>query len=191
MDKVLVEVAGITGSAQYQGYVVILKEKDGKRILPIFIGTPEAHNINILLTGLHYIRPLTFDLFGNILDATGSKIEEVTVTKLEENTFFAEISLKMQEGNAKTIDARPSDAIALAIKADSPIYINSVVLDEAGFIGNVNMKIDDKRKEDMNSDSKISALLQQLNVAVEKEEYEFAAKIRDRIRELEQKDNPY
>ena len=183
MNKIPVEVAGITGSAQYQGYVVILKEKEGNRLLPIFIGTPEAHNINFLLTGLRHMRPLTFDLFNNILELANVRIEEVTITKLEENTFFAEIIFVIRDGEVSHIDARPSDAIALAIKTDCPIFINDKVLAEAGFQGNETVKIDDNKNDALNE--QIILLTQQLNMAVEKEEFEHAAKIRDKIKELE------
>ena len=179
MVKLPVEVTGITGCAPYQGYVVILKETEGKRWLPIFIGAPEAHNISLLLQGLKYVRPLTYDLFGVLLETAGARISNITVTDLHDNTFYAEVSLAVVSGEVKTVDARPSDAIALAIKSRAPIYVNAKVMDEAGLIGEMVSPAPDfsERLRDLNK---------QLQKAVETEAYEEAARLRDEIRALEE-----
>ncbi len=180
MKRVPVEVTGISVCAPYQGYVVVLREKDGQRLLPIFIGGPEANNIQLLLQGLKYLRPLTYDLFYSILEAANTKVERVTVTDLRDNTFFAEVQIVTDSGKTKGIDARPSDAIALAIKSKAPIFVYSKVLEEAGLIG-----------EDSNNQVELSEQLrdlnQELSQAVEKEAYEYAAKLRDQIKNLESK----
>ena len=180
MKKVPVEVTGISVCAPYQGYVVVLKEKEGQRLLPIFIGAPEANNIQLLLQGLKYLRPLTYDLFHYILQATNTKIEQVVVTDLRDNTFFAEVQIITDSGKTKGIDARPSDAIALAIKAKAPILVYSRVLEEAGLIG-------EETTNQIDLSEQLRELNQQLSKAVEKEAYEYAARLRDQIRELELK----
>jgi bifunctional DNase/RNase len=179
MKKLPVEVTGITNCAPYQGYVVILKEFNGKRWLPIFIGAPEAHNISLLLQGLRYVRPLTYDLFANLLEAAGTKVASITVTDLRDNTFYAEVAIRLGNGEVREVDARPSDAIALAIKSKTPLYVNAAVLDEAGLIGDVTPQNHDfaDRLQDLN---------RQLKEAVDQEAYEEAAKLRDQIRAIEE-----
>jgi hypothetical protein len=179
MTKLPVEVTGITGCAPYQGYLVILKEMDGKRWLPILVGAPEAHNISLLLQGLRYVRPLTYDLFGVLLEAASAKVNHVTVTDLRDNTFYAEVTLAVASGDPKTVDARPSDAIALAIKTRAPIFVNARVMDEAGLIGEMGSPTHD-------SPERLRDLNKQLRKAVESEAYEEAARLRDEIRSLEE-----
>ncbi len=174
-----VEVSGISISPPYQGYVVILKEKDGDQWLPIFIGASEAHTISLLLQGLKYVRPLTYDLFYNLLDASSSTVEKIEVTKLEENTFYALVYLNTPDG-IKEIDARPSDAIALALKFEAPIFVAPTVFTEAGMRGEI------AQTENVDPDDRLSELNQKLQEAVEAEAYEEAARIRDEIKELEQ-----
>ena len=178
MKRVPAEVTGISVCAPYQGYVVVLKEKDGQRLLPIFIGTSEANNITLLLQGLKFVRPLTYDLFNNLLEAAGAKVEQITVTDLRDNTFFADVQLKTEDGRVNHIDARPSDAIALAIRTKAPIFVNARIMDEAGLIGEETTARPDAAEQ-------IQDLNQKLDKAVETEAYEDAAKLRDRIRELE------
>jgi len=171
-----VDVIGISVCPPYQGYVVILKEKNGERWLPIFIGAAEAQAINILLQGLEYSRPLTYDLFNAILSAGGVRILATDITQLRENTFYAVVHLKNLKGESKAIDARPSDAIALALKTKAPISVAEEVMAGAGIVG-----------EPVNRSNieLISYLNQRLKEAVEVEAYEEAAKIRDQIRNLE------
>ena len=172
-----VDVVGISVCPPYQGYVVILKEKNGDRWLPIFIGAAEAQSISLLLQGLEYSRPLTYDLFSAILSAGGIRVLATDVTQLRDNTFYAVVHLKNMKGESKAIDARPSDAIALALKTKAPISVSEEVMAGAGIVG-----------EPVNRSNieTISYLNQKLKGAVEIEAYEEAAKIRDQIRELEQ-----
>ncbi len=175
-----VEVTGISISPPYQGYVVILKEKDGEQWLPIFIGATEAHTISLLLQGLKYVRPLTYDLFKNLLDASEAKVSRVEVTDLKENTFYATVYVDTHEGR-KEVDARPSDAIALALKTEADIFVAPHVFTEAGMRGEIaQADTAGPSKED-----KLMELNRRLKEAVEKEEYEEAARIRDEIKVLE------
>jgi len=173
---IAVDVVGISVCPPYQGYVVILKEKSGDRWLPIFIGAAEAQSISLLLQGLEYSRPLTYDLFSAILGAGEIRILGTEVTELRDNTFYAVVHLKNVKGESKTIDARPSDAIALALKMKAPISVAPEVMSGAGITG-----------EPVNRSNieLISYLNQKLKEAVEIEAYEEAAKIRDQIRDLE------
>ena len=177
MNNVPVEVTGISIFTPYQGFVVILKEIEGERVLPIYIGPTEAHNISLLLQGVKYIRPLTYDLFHNLLATADSRIDNVVITDLRDSTFYAEVSVKVQSAIHR-VDARPSDAIALAIKSKAPISVNPKVLNEAGLIGDVTPEPPDLNR-------RIHNLNRQLDDAVEVEAYEEAARIRDAIRSLE------
>ena len=173
-----VDVIGISVCPPYQGYVVILKEKEGERWLPIFIGAAEAQSISFLLQGLEYARPMTYDLFARILDEGGSTILSATVSDLKDNTFYAIVEMRTQKGEIKYIDARPSDAIALALKTKSPIQVVEKVMDGAAV-----------SNEPVNRSAveQIAYLHQKLKECVECEAYEEAAKIRDHIRSLESK----
>ena len=171
-----VEVVGISVCPPYQGYVVILKEKEGERWLPIFIGAAEAQSISFLLQGLEYARPMTYDLFATILDVAGVEVQSATVNNLKENTFYAEVKLKNSSGEEKLIDARPSDAIALALRTQAPIQVADSVMDGAAVSNEpVNRSVVEQ----------IAYLHQKLKECVEVEAYEEAAKIRDHIRSLE------
>jgi len=111
--------------------VVILKEKQSDRYLPIWIGPAEADAIAVKLQDLSVPRPLTHDLLGTIIDSLGGTIEHILVTDLENDTFFAKITIKAN-GEAKEIDCRPSDAVALAVRAKVPIYAAEEVMEKAG-----------------------------------------------------------
>jgi uncharacterized protein len=112
--------------------VVILREVAGqRRVLPIFIGVPEAQAIALTMQNIETPRPMTHDLMKNLLDEVGAQVERITVTELREGTFFAEIVLSAQ-GEVRTVSSRPSDAIALAIRTGSPIFAEEDVLEEAG-----------------------------------------------------------
>jgi len=184
MRKLPVQVSGISGCAPYQGYVVILRELNGLRLLPIFVGVFEAHNINLLYQGVRTARPLTYDFCRNLLEAADARVIDVTVTELRENTFFAQVDMVMSNGETRSIDARPSDAIALAIRMRVPIYVVDSVMDEAGFNGS---DLPGELPERAPGDRRINELTAQLHVAVENEAYEDAARLRDKIRELEAK----
>jgi len=112
--------------------VVILRETAGqRRVLPIFIGTPEAQAIALSMQNIETPRPMTHDLMKNLLDEVGAEVDRITVTALRDGTFYAEIVLSAA-GEVHTVSSRPSDAIALAIRIGSPIFAEEEVLDEAG-----------------------------------------------------------
>ncbi|MBI2263752.1 MAG: bifunctional nuclease family protein [Armatimonadetes bacterium] len=110
--------------------VVILKDVDGKRYLPILIGPFEATAIALALEGTPVPRPLTHDLMKSIIGALKAKVVKIIIHDLQENTFYAKVVLEVN-GNAIEIDARPSDSIALALRANAPIYVSErIVLEE-------------------------------------------------------------
>ncbi len=111
--------------------VVILKQKDGDRYLPIWIGPAEADAIAVRLQEVAVPRPLTHDLLHNVLGELGARIEQVVVSGLDHDTFFAKIIVGVN-GKTLSIDSRPSDALALAVRAKVPIYADEAVLEKAG-----------------------------------------------------------
>ncbi len=119
-------------SMNYQR-VVILKEKDADRYLPIWIGPAEADAIAVKLQDLSVPRPLTHDLLRTVIDTLGGSVKHILVNDLHNDTFYAKISIQTN-GEAKEIDCRPSDAVALAVRAQVPIYAEESVLDKAGIL---------------------------------------------------------
>ncbi len=113
--------------------VVILKEKIAKRYLPIWIGPAEADAIAVKLQGVNVPRPLTHDLLGLVIDSLGATVDSIVVSDLKSDTFYAKIVLNV-DGEQIEIDSRPSDALALAVRVEVPIYADEAVLDKAGIL---------------------------------------------------------
>ncbi len=111
--------------------VVILKEKTADRYLPIWIGPAEADAIAVKLQGVGVPRPLTHDLLSSVIDALGASVNSVVVTDLKNDTFYAKIILNV-DGGQMEVDSRPSDALALAVRAQAPVYVEESVMDKAG-----------------------------------------------------------
>jgi uncharacterized protein len=110
--------------------IVLLKTKDGNKYLPIWIGQPEAAAILMKLQGASTPRPMTHDLVTDILGQLDAQVVRITVTELRENTFYAQITVQM-DGAEIDVDSRPSDAIALAIRAEAPIFAADSVIEES------------------------------------------------------------
>jgi len=108
--------------------VIVLKECSGTRLLPIIIGISEVTAIKMKISGIQPPRPLTHDLLRNTITQLGAKLVRVVINKLEFNTFFATLLVQTKEGNVEAVDARPSDSIALALRADAPIFVADDVL---------------------------------------------------------------
>jgi len=109
--------------------VVVLKEKDGQKLLPIVIGINEAAAIKMKLSQTKSPRPLTHDLLSSVIDSLGFSLEKVVIDDLVEGTFFAKLYLRNNDGIEKIIDARPSDSIALALRMNSPIFVEEKVFE--------------------------------------------------------------
>ncbi len=199
MNKIKLEVIAISQSHGQSGaYTMFLQEIGGKKQLRIIIGATEAQSIAIAIEKIKPPRPLTHDIFKNITDAFSITITEVVITQLVDNIFYAKLvctdGFKLIE-----IDSRTSDAIALAIRYDCPIYTNEVVLNTAHELEhNINVekeKVDTSSDEDVHpADSKKNEfesysseeLEKLLEAAVANEDYERASKIRDEIKKRKQ-----
>ena len=124
--------------------IVLLKTAEGNKFLPIWIGHPEAAAILMKLQSASTPRPMTHDLVTDMLDQLGAQVIRITVTELRENTFYAQITVQ-QDGSEVEIDSRPSDAIALAIRADAPIFAADEVIEESA----IEFEGDDISQEDL------------------------------------------
>jgi len=111
--------------------LIVLKEKGGERLLPIVIGLPEASAIKLKISGFTPPRPLTHDLLYSAIENLEAKIDRIIIDKLEENTFHAKIVLKTESGKTKMVDARPSDSIALAVRAHVSIFVEDDVVKQS------------------------------------------------------------
>ena len=189
----LVEVKRISYYPPSKGYAVLLQEKDSNRSLPIIVGSNEAQAIALYLEGVDMPRPMTHDLLINVLDSLESDIRQVTIARMKNGTFFAEIEVSNSQVGDIIIDSRPSDAIAIALRTMTPIYVSDEVMERAGIdnysIGGEvaeTVSLDDLSKEE-SAGSVIENLAEALEKAISEEEYEVAARLRDRIKQLEKK----
>jgi bifunctional DNase/RNase len=168
---------------QSQASGIILKEKNGVRTLPIVIGEYEAQSIALGLEKIKPPRPITHDLTLNLLESCGVKIDSVLITELKNNTYFAVIRLS-KNLEFWDVDARPSDAIAMAVRSMIPIFVEEEV-----------MKVGSYKPEEEGEDADVKSiysvadeldkLKEDLKKAVDGEDYEKAASLRDRIRDME------
>ncbi len=124
-------VNGVVEDRQNLSYIVLLREKFGERTLPIWIGEPEALAIARTLESIEYPRPLTHDLLKLVLDTFQAKVAKIEVVTLKDNTYFAKIYIEC-DNRLFVIDARPSDSIALAVRAKSVILVDPEVMDQNG-----------------------------------------------------------
>lgn len=190
MEKLRLEIIGMSYSQSQSGaYAIILGEQEGKRRLPIIIGSFEAQAIAIEIEKIKTPRPLTHDLFKSFADSFHINVTEVIINKFSEGVFFA--VLVCSDGKTvQEVDSRTSDAIALALRFNCPIYTYENIMVAAGII------MDDEQKEPPASETEpeipkeleddlsvytVSELKQLLKKAVENEEYEKASMIRDEI----------
>ncbi|HEX4211395.1 MAG TPA: bifunctional nuclease family protein [Candidatus Binataceae bacterium] len=128
-DYILMMVGGLTLDPTTKMPIVVLKDPDNKLNLPIWIGPLEAASMATEIEGIKPQRPMTHDLMRNMVGELGATVEAVEITELRENTYFARVELKTRDGSALQVDSRPSDAIALALRTKSPIYVAKAVLE--------------------------------------------------------------
>jgi len=193
LQKIQCEILGLSSSPSTGGaYAILLREIDGNKRLPIIIGAFEAQAIALEIEGIKPPRPLTHDLLKQLTDSLGATVIEIIIDELRDNTFFAKIILEVS-GFSQEIDARPSDAIALAVRAQAPIYVSSIVMESAAFVPSEETEdvassniISDpgEPKKPASKEAKLATLQNKLREAIEGEEYERAAKIRDQIKNL-------
>lgn len=167
-----------------QGSAVLIKPIGAEVAVPIFIGPLEAQAILIGLANHKMPRPLTHDLLLATLRELEVKISRIEITELKDGTFYARLVLN-REGADVVMDSRPSDCVALAVRAKCPIFIDEGVVDEAGIpISSTETK---EPSENSATQSQIAKLQEELQNAVEEENYEEAARLRDQIQELQKK----
>ncbi len=126
-----VKINGLAIDPQAKSHVVLLKEADGERVLPIWIGPAEAQAIARELAGARFPRPLTHDLHATNVEGLHAKVTRVVIADLQENTFFANLILE-KDGEVISIDARPSDSIAVALRCHAPLFVADKLLTEGG-----------------------------------------------------------
>lgn len=185
MEKVKLSILGISYNQTRSGaYALILSEEGGKRRVPIIIGASEAQAIAIHLEGLKPPRPLTHDLFLSFSEAFDVKLEEILIYNMKEGVFFSEIVFNNGKNRIR-IDARTSDAVALAIRFDAPVFIAPKVLEEAGL--DIEVKEDQEDDEEMSVDDlKIPNLSDDeiqiaLSGAIADENYELASILKEEL----------
>lgn len=208
MDKVQVDILGLSENPKSKGaYALVLREIEGPRRLPIVIGPAEAQAIVTELEGHRPPRPMTHDLIKSVIESLGSQLREVLITSLHEGTFYATLVL---DYGGQEIDARPSDAIALAVRFGAPIFVSEDVLRAAGFSTEENadgdafgesedeaeeeddeLEVFRKPPEEQKTEAETAENLnyrqrleRELTQAVTSEDYEKAAKLRDEISRL-------
>ena len=111
--------------------LVVFREKGGERFLPVVIGLPEIHAIKLKLGNIKPPRPMTHDLMLQVIEGLGGKLQKVVIDKLENNTFHAKLYIRKEDGTEIVIDGRPSDSVALALRAQVPVYVEDDVLNTA------------------------------------------------------------
>ena len=197
MDYIQVDIIGLSTSPSSGGaYALVLGEVNGNRRLPIIIGAFEAQAIALELEKIQPPRPMTHDLIRNLFDALGAEVTDIVIDDLREGTFFAKVRYVYDDDEAQ-LDARPSDAVALAVRADAPIFVASAVLDEAGIPADdgddeaASEESDDEPAVQREPDtaasrtvSRLDRLEGQLQKAITDEDYEAAAKLRDDIAKM-------
>ena len=192
MDRVSLSILGLsTSQSQMGAYALILQEEDGRARIPIVIGATEAQSIAIALEGLKPPRPLTHDLFLDLSNAYGIALLEVEINKIEEGVFYSKLTFK-NNGNKIFIDARTSDAVALAIRFNAPIYATKAVLDKAGIVMDIELPEDSSQTKELpkkiSKKTLISNLEKELKTAIEQENYEEASRIQKELAELKSSD---
>jgi bifunctional DNase/RNase len=194
VDKIQLDIIGLQSSQSQSGsFALVLGERDGERRLPIIIGMFEAQAIAIEIEDIIPNRPMTHDLFKSFAHEFKYKVEEIIISDLKEGVFFAKIVCSSELGNIE-IDARPSDAIAIGLRFKAEIFTYEKILSEAGIVLSDDEEIEDigvkqkheevpgsKEKKSGLKDMSLEKLNQLLEKAIEAEDYEKAAALRDEI----------
>lgn len=193
MDSIELEIVTLAHSvSQNNSYAVILKERNGRRRLPIIIGAFEAQAIEIALENMQISRPLTHDLFKNIFDEFGAELLSVVISELKDGIFKSILQCRLKD-DLFQIDSRTSDAIALALRFHCPVFTTEQILDAAGIF--IEEEITEAEEDDLVALDSQSGRLEELSVEqleekieemLSKENYEEAAKIRDIINRKKQ-----
>ena len=202
MDKLQVDILGLSTSPHTNGaYALILYEVEGKRKLPIIIGGFEAQAIALKLENIKPPRPFTHDLFKTVADTFNLKVGEVLIDELHNETFYAKVICEMN-GETHEIDARPSDAIAIAVRFGAPIFVSEEIMNEAGIReeqteeseapdeegeaggAEAGEEVAEPQKMPGKVEAPLTELQKMLEDAINREDYEEAARLRDEIGRL-------
>lgn len=188
MELIQVEILGLSTSSSSGGaYALVLGDSDGGRRLPIIIGAFEAQAIALELEKIQPPRPMTHDLLRDLLEQVGGDVVAVVISELRDGTFFARVRF-VHDGEERELDSRPSDAVALAVRVDAPIYVSDDVLNEAGLpadqdaIGELSEAGEEAPSEEPTTE--LEKKQSQLEKAIADENYEKAAQLRDEIQRL-------
>ena len=176
-----VKVEKISYHPSSRSYAVLLKDERSDLFLPILVGSFEAQSIALAIEVVDTPRPLTHDLICDLITKVDGKLLAVNISKLNDGVFYASLKLSGDNFGTKTIDARPSDAISIALRLNAQIYVTAEVIEEAG-VGEDEVISD---KQNILPKYSVEDLEIKLKKAVEDEEYEKAARIRDKIKDLE------
>ena len=176
--KIKLRVLGLTFSQSQSGaYALLLGEEIGKRRIPVIVGILEAQSIATVLEGVDSPRPLTHDLFATFINAVKWQLQDVLIYKFEGGIFYSKVTF-LNGTEPLILDARTSDAVALALRLKAPIYVTEQVMNIAGIIFDDDMEI-----LDINTDeNSIENLQERLQQAIEEEDYELASRLRDEIK---------
>ncbi|MBN1541096.1 bifunctional nuclease family protein [candidate division KSB1 bacterium] len=182
---VRVKVERVTLDTATSRFVVILKDENQNRWLPIVVGSTEAQAIALQLEKISPPRPLTHDLIKNLLESLNVFVSRIVVNDLRENTYYALIGLQ-NDNEFQDIDARPSDAIALALRMNAPIFVEDGVMQRAGISERVEEMESAGGDEELSPGDQLEQLNLDLRKAIQDERYEEAAQIRDEIKRIKQ-----
>lgn len=196
MRRIELDIVALSHSmTQSHNYAVVLGERKGQRRLPIVIGSFEAQAIAVAMERMVPNRPLTHDLFKSTLDTFDIQLKEVVINNLLDGIFYARL-ICVRDGELFEIDSRTSDAIAMAVRFECPIYTYDFILEAAGVVleeqEDGSLRAAQVANSNMDSDSietfSMDALQTKLQEVLEAEDYEMAAKIRDEIKRRQEKD---
>ncbi|MEM1328062.1 MAG: bifunctional nuclease domain-containing protein [Bacteroidota bacterium] len=196
MKKIKLDIVALSHSVtQSHNYAVVLGEQKGSRRLPIVIGGFEAQAIAVAMERMTPNRPLTHDLFKNVLETFDVELIEIIINNLQDGIFFAQL-VCLRNGETVEIDSRTSDALAMAVRFDCPIYTYEFILDRAGVVLEENEDDEDGdetvvRRQEVSAGKRLSSysvedLKEMLEEVLDNEDYERAAEIRDEINRREQ-----
>jgi len=188
MKKIELEIVAISHTAtQSSNYALVLGEIEGVRRLPIVIGAFEAQAIAVAMERMNPPRPMTHDLMCNLMNTFEAELKEVIISNLDTGVFYARL-VCLSDGNVIEIDSRTSDALALAVRVDCPIYTYEFILEAAGVVletpeiaEDEEVGVSTRKANSSLSDFDVNELRRRLDEALKEENYEYAALIRDEI----------
>ena len=175
-----VKVQKITYYHPNRSYAVILKELDGERRLPVLIGAFEAQSIALAMEYMETPRPLTHDLITNLIKGIDANLSSVKIIKLKDGIFYSVLDIQSNKIGHREIDSRPSDALAIALRMHAPILVSKEIMNEAIILEKDLQNVEDEIEQQ----PMIETLEKQLQKAIDEEEYEIAARIRDKIKNI-------